>query len=1500
MDTKRRLGRIGALGLALALLAVPVVRAAAADPPPGELKGSGSLAGTELVQEERFTGSICFEATKTLFGLRGIGTYHGRTAAGGEVVYKAEISGNQTLFGDGPIQVQVENTQTYYHGPYGTHGTSDATCAPATAGTPVPAEFRVLAPDHLYRLDGANQVPCVGHGTYARTGADDNPNWHAQWAFDADCTVVGNAAGTPGTGVAPAGTVHTDDGVHRACFSGSCVDNVRVDYKQYLPFRGLHLVATGPDTATVGSAAAVTAIVTRDGLPVPNATVSFSVSGPAPAAPPTGAAVTGGDGKASFTFTAATEGAFTVAASVTQGPDTASGAHVVTFGPTPPPVLALDGPAAAQTEEDVTFSATVTNAGNPVPGAQVNFTVTGPGQAQPASGSVMTDANGKAPFTFRADRSGDYGVDATATVALQTLSAHKGVHLDINTFSFAGRLQTPDDTVAHGSAVIDPAGDFAYFGGNSQIYKVDMRTLQLVGTLPHTGSIFQTAVIDPAGTYAYFGNDNAPGQVVKVDLSTFQIAGVLTLLHDAPPAVTGEDNLTSAVIDPAGRYAYFGTTDSLSDTTRTAGRVVKVDLASFTRVGAVTLAPGETWLQSAVMDPLGRYAYFGAAGVGSTAGSIVRIDLATFQRAGAVGLDGAEENRPTSAVIDRQGAYAYFSTLGGTSAARIVKIDLDTLLRVSVLAPTKALESARGTPGALDPAGRYAYFGMSQPGVPRPTNPFSPGPSPSVVARIDLATFQHVYSVPLPAGDFGQLASAVIDPQGRFAYFGKASFRSDVTLPTVPPEVTKFAVSRPPVAWLVAVNDAYSTPYASPLSVPAPGVLANDDDTQDNDPLNASLVKDPAHGDVTLNPNGSFTYTPESSFSGTDTFTYFFDDGMNVSAPATVSITVAAPPQGVQAVSGSAFGFETNVSLFGGPAAVKGGPGSTCGQSGQPACADGQSPAANLPPNGGDVSATDPDGNVGQYGPAYIFENHGPLTVRTQGATGPAGAVLSSASVKDIADNDPFHAGGPDGEASSTCTATRTTLGGSSRIVNGRLVTSTDPSTGDPATEVTFPHDWAPAPNTEYRGTLNHVGDSWRIVFNEQILGPETITVNAVHMYLLGPTAVGDMVIGSSRCGVVTSAANAAPVGNDDAYTATAGRPLVVPAAGVLANDTDADGQPLTAAKPAGTRPPASGGGAWAFPGEPAHGTLDLRADGSFTYTPAPGYAGPDSFTYLAQDSRGKSDPATVSLTVAPAARKAVADFDGNGSTDLSVFRPSSGTWYLQGSAHANYGASGDIAVPADYDGDGKADVAVFRPSNGVWYVHGSAGADTAVAFGASGDIPVPADYDGDGKADIAVFRNGVWYLHGSAGADTATAFGTAGDVPVPADYDGDGKADVAVFRNGVWYVKGSAGADTATAFGTTGDVPVPGDYDANGTVEMAVFRPSAGVWFVQGGAATAWGTNGDIPVPGDYDGDGDLDIAVFRPSNGVWFVHGGATTAWGTTGDVPLPLPAAVYRSMG
>jgi len=91
----------------------------------------------------------------------------------------------------------------------------------------------------------------------------------------------------------------------------------------------------------------------------------------------------------------------------------------------------------------------------------------------------------------------------------------------------------------------------------------------------------------------------------------------------------------------------------------------------------------------------------------------------------------------------------------------------------------------------------------------------------------------------------------------------------------------------------VAGNDAYTTAEDTPLSVPAPGVLGNDSDP-DGNPLAAALASGPAHGSVTLNADGSFTYTPLANYNGADSFTYTASDGKGGTATATVSITITA------------------------------------------------------------------------------------------------------------------------------------------------------------------------------------------------------------------------------------------------------------------------------------------------------------------------------------------------------------------------------------------------------------------------------------------------------------------------------------------------------------------------------------------------------------------------------------------------------------------------------
>ncbi|HEY0430095.1 MAG TPA: Calx-beta domain-containing protein [Pyrinomonadaceae bacterium] len=266
-------------------------------------------------------------------------------------------------------------------------------------------------------------------------------------------------------------------------------------------------------------------------------------------------------------------------------------------------------------------------------------------------------------------------------------------------------------------------------------------------------------------------------------------------------------------------------------------------------------------------------------------------------------------------------------------------------------------------------------------------------------------------------------------------------------------------------------------------------------------------------------------------------------------------------------------------------------------------------------------------------------------------------------------------------------------------------------------------------------------------------------------------------------------------------------------------------------------------------------------------------------------------------------------DFDGDGKTDISIFRPSAGEWWcLRSSDGQNrafqFGSSSDKLTPADYTGDGKTDVAFWRPSTGEWFILRSEdNSYYSFPFGTSGDIPIVGDFDADGKADAAVFRpsNSTWYINKSTGGTIIQQFGQTGDVPVVADYDADGKSDIAIYRvsAGEWWINRSSLGLIAFQFGNSTDKPVQGDYTGDGKADVALFRPSTGEWFVlrsenQSYFSFPFGTNGDIPAPGDYDGDGKFDATVFRTSTNIWYSQrttaGTLIQSFGQSGDKPVP----------
>lgn len=295
-----------------------------------------------------------------------------------------------------------------------------------------------------------------------------------------------------------------------------------------------------------------------------------------------------------------------------------------------------------------------------------------------------------------------------------------------------------------------------------------------------------------------------------------------------------------------------------------------------------------------------------------------------------------------------------------------------------------------------------------------------------------------------------------------------------------------------------------------------------------------------------------------------------------------------------------------------------------------------------------------------------------------------------------------------------------------------------------------------------------------------------------------------------------------------------------------------------------------------------------------------------------------------TNVTVQPGATTVVnhhvfSDFDGDGKSDLSVFRPSDSNWYVFKSATNQmsatpFGNNSDTLTPADFDGDDKTDIAVWRAGAplvaGFYILQSSNNTVRFDQFGQTGDLPVTVgDWDGDGKADPAVYRDSAFglqsyffyrgSLNNPSGIVSYLPWGTAGDKPMRGDFDGDGKLDAAVFRpsNNAWYIRRSSDNTFITEnWGLASDKFLSADFDGDSKTDLAVFRN--GVWYIkQSSNASAvfynWGISTDFPLAGDFDSDGKADIGVYR--NGNWYLRMSGTSSlsaqsFGTNTDKPIP----------
>ena len=483
-----------------------------------------------------------------------------------------------------------------------------------------------------------------------------------------------------------------------------------------------------------------------------------------------------------------------------------------------------------------------------------------------------------------------------------------------------------------------------------------------------------------------------------------------------------------------------------------------------------------------------------------------------------------------------------------------------------------------------------------------------------------VATYQSLYSVNIPSRSATLLYSGMIGGSGVVVWSGLAycngmlygsSLEESVggsNIYRINPQtgqteflfasaailndLTSCAATSTPPANLPpqAVNDAYNTTAGVPLQVNAPGVLGNDSDP-DNDGLTAVLATPPANGDLSFQANGAFTYTPNPGFSGVDSFTYYASDGELGSQLATVTITVAPPapvnqpPQAVNDAYSTTAGVPLQVNAPGvlGNDSDPDNDGLTAVLVSGPA--NGQ---LNLSANGAFTYSPNPgfsgvDSFTYQAFDGELSSNTATVTITV---APPAPVNQPPQAVNDAYQTD---AGAPLNVSAP-----------------GVLGNDSDPDNdGLTAVLVSGPAN----------GQLNlSASGAFTYTPNPGFSGVDSFTYQAFDGELSSNTATVTITVNP------IAPPNQPPVAAADAYSTSAGVPLVVAAPGVLDNDSDPDGDDLVAVL---VTPPASG-------------DLSFQADGGFTYTPNPGFSGIDSFTYRAWDGELASPPVTVTITVTP------------------------------------------------------------------------------------------------------------------------------------------------------------------------------------------------------------------------------------------------------------------------
>jgi len=369
-----------------------------------------------------------------------------------------------------------------------------------------------------------------------------------------------------------------------------------------------------------------------------------------------------------------------------------------------------------------------------------------------------------------------------------------------------------------------------------------------------------------------------------------------------------------------------------------------------------------------------------------------------------------------------------------------------------------------------------------------------------------------------------------------------------------------WTVTNPPP---IATNDVASAPEDTLVNIP---VLANDTDP-DGDLLTVTLAS-AANGTVVIRPDGTIDYTPNANFNGTDTITYTISDGNGGTSTATVTVTVGAvndPPVAVNDATSTDEDTPVTIPVLANDSDLDGNP---------------LTVTAATSPDG--TVVINPDGTI-TFSPNPNFNGIATITYTISDGQGGTATAIVEVIVRPV--NDPPVAVDDNAGTPEDTPVTIPVLANDTDV-DGDPLTVTSATSPDGSITINADGTITFTPNPNFNGVATIT-----YVISDGNGGTSTATVT------LTVTPVNDV-----------------PVANPSSAVTNEDTPVILP---VLANDTDADGDPLTVTAASA-----------------ANGTVTILPDGTVLYTPNPNFNGVDTVTYTISDGNGGTSTSTVTITV--------------------------------------------------------------------------------------------------------------------------------------------------------------------------------------------------------------------------------------------------------------------------